>query len=219
MRAPLLFTALFVLAVSTQAGCAGLPPLSYSAKPIHGRVVDAAAGQPLDGVIIVAQWILDMGHLGEPRLQVLETVTDATGAYQFPGWGPKANPRYPVSSLQDEDPLLSFFTPGYAPLSVANTFSSNDAVRISEWDGKAIALKRFTGPDDEWIVSVRGLQSDLSWGHRMDWHLLPRMTLVLELERLRLENTPSAKRGINVSGISGLGITMDELRRFLEVQK
>ena len=218
MRTPIILTTLLVLAVATQAGCAGRP--FYSAQPIHGRVVDAATGQPLDGVIVVAQWILDViADGGQPRLQVLETVTDAAGAYHFPGWGPKVNSRFPFAELDLAAPRLCFFTPGYTPLSVANIFSSSDAVRVSEWDGKTIPLERFTGPDDEWIMSVLSLQSRLSWGGRMDWRLLPRMTLALELERLRLENTPSARRGVNISGILGLGITMDELRRFLEAQK
>jgi hypothetical protein len=207
--------------LATQAGCAGLPPLSYSAKSIQGRVVDAATGQPVAGVIVVAQWILTMPGTGAgPRLQVLEIVTDTTGAYQFPAWGPKVNPRYPLSRLVASDPLIDFFLPGYTPRSVVNNFSSTASLRASEWDGKTITLERFTGPDNEWVMTLMHLQNFLGWGDEMDWRLVPRMTLALELERLRLESSPVVqKRGMNLSGLYELGITLDDVRRFLEGQK
>ena len=70
-------------------------PDTYSAAPIHGWVVDAETKQPLEGVHVVAQWILQTGLLhGEhtSRLHIVETVTDPKGGYQLPRVGAKPRP-------------------------------------------------------------------------------------------------------------------------------
>jgi hypothetical protein len=63
---------------------------TYSAKDIHGQVVDDATGAPLDGVVIVAQWLLERSMVGDNNalLKVMETVSDKNGNYTFPAWGP-----------------------------------------------------------------------------------------------------------------------------------
>ncbi len=199
-------------------GWAALPPLTYSAKPIRGVVVDAQTGQPLEGVIIVAQWVLFVAPVGRgPRLQVLEAVTDAKGVYQFPAWGPKVNPRFPLSSLDTSDPDLSFFKPGYRPHGAANMYSSNDALRSSDWDGKTIKLEEFTGTDDEWAGMLHTVQAGLGWGDVMDWRLAPRMALALELERLSLAKKPI--RVSNIGGLYELNTTVEEVRRYVEGQQ
>ena len=213
-------TLALALVLVTQEGSAALPPLTYSAKPIRGVIVDAGSGQPLEGVIVVAQWVLFVAPVGRgPRLQVLETVTDAQGVYQFPGWGPKLNPRFPLSSLDRMDPDLTFFKPGYRPHGASNMYSSNDARRSSDWDGKTIKLEEFTGTDDEWAGMLHTVQSGLGWGDVMDWRLAPRIALALELERLNMEQTPIARRGANISGLYALNTTIEEVRRFLEGKK
>lgn len=200
------------------------PPLTYSAKPVRGVVVDATTGAPLEGVIVVAQWILFQGgpwyspdHVR--RLQVFETTTDSHGQYFIPGWGPKPNTLYPWSQLDTKDPEISFFKPGYTPHTVENRWQRHDAVRFSEWDGKTIKLEKFTGTPEEWARELSFLQTDLAWGWRqvMDWRSIPRMSLALELERLSL-----AQKKLKVSNISGLyafGTTIEEVREFLERQK
>ncbi len=199
------------------------PPLTYSAKPVRGVVVDAETGQPLDGVIVVAQWVLfaaGPGHGGHgPRLHVVEVLTDAEGRFYIPGWGPKPNPRYPFTGLLDRDPMLSFFKPGYRPLTVQNRWKRNEAVRFSEWDGKMIKFEKFRGTDEEWARALGFLQTTLAWGWRgvMEWRHLPRMVLAVELERLRLEQM---RVGIfDLSPLSSFDTTVEEVRRFLETQK
>ena len=59
MKRNLLFVLLLLIAISSLA-CA--TPLTYSAKEIHGQVADAETGQPIDGAIVVAQWVLS--HIG-----------------------------------------------------------------------------------------------------------------------------------------------------------
>lgn len=207
------------LAVLLAAEVEGPPPLTYSAKPGQGVVVDAQTGEPLGGVIVVAQWVLDQAGVGSyRRLHVFETTTDVTGNYVIPGWGPKRNPFYPCTRLRDQDPEMSFFKRGYTPHYVQNRWDRNGSMRFSEWDGKTIRLLRFTGTNDEWARKLSLLQTGLAWGWDVvDWRLMPRITLALELERLILEQKPL--KVSNLSPLSTLGTTIEEIRRFLEGQK
>src|SRR5258706_4245857 len=97
-------------------------PASYSGAEIRGRVVDAETKQPLEGVHVVAQWILATGlieaHHDTP-LQILETVTDAKGEYYLPPWGPKPRPFLAVLDW-GFDPILKFFKPRYRPNGKSN---------------------------------------------------------------------------------------------------
>src|SRR5437762_122484 len=92
---------------------AAAPPM-YLAKEIHGQVVDAATGQPIERAVIVAQWILFVGGIGHGGhnqvLHVAEVVTDKDGNYVIPGWGPK--PRLPLTELDNQDPKLLVFKSG-----------------------------------------------------------------------------------------------------------
>jgi len=53
----------------------------------------------------------------------------------------------------------------------------------------------------------------------MDWRRLPRMTLSLEVERLRLRDSAIAKRGLNISGLYALGTSIEEVSKFVEGHK
>jgi uncharacterized GH25 family protein len=68
---------------------------SYSAKPITAKVVDAVTGEPLEGVNVVAHWLMEdpQAGRGQGDLELMEAVTDKSGEFHFPGWGPKAIPR------------------------------------------------------------------------------------------------------------------------------
>lgn len=70
--------------------------LTFTAEAINGEVVDEETGQPLAGVIIVAKWTVDESLVGRNNdlLNVLETVTDKDGNYNFPTWGPKLIPLF-----------------------------------------------------------------------------------------------------------------------------
>ena len=204
------------------SACEGedLPPLFYSAKLIQGTVVDAATGQPLAGVIVVAQWVQSVAPAGTPhRLQVFETVTDAQGRYRFPAWGPKLNTRFPLGSFDFRAPALDFFLTGYGPDGRANEYPPREALLPSYWDGKTIQLKRFTGTDEQWAQTLSFLQTRLDWAPGMDWRRVPRITLALEVQHLRLSGSAIAKRGLNISGLYALGTTIDEVRKFPGDQK
>jgi hypothetical protein len=162
-------------------------------------VVDAETKKPLEGVHVVAQWILGTGIIhGEhvTRLQILETVTDAKGEYYFPSWGPK--PRPPLSVLEwGFDPILTFFKPGYHPDGRSNYSPPPDneaemSLRFSLFDSQTIALKRFNGTPLDWAIHLSGLQSSLGWGHdtgdvtrRVNeyWKLMPGIVLAIAEQR------------------------------------
>jgi hypothetical protein len=196
----------------------------YSAKEIRATVVDKETGRALEGVVVVAQWVLFVSGPGDgwhgPRLYVTEAVTDKEGKFYIPGWGPKPNPGYPSTGLTDRDPVLSLFKPRYWPLTLPNADARNDAVRHSRWDGKIIELEKYrgTGTEYEWAWLLYHLQLALGWGETMEWRRLPKMTLAIleELERiprkLRLEQPPFAVLG----GPESLGTTLEEVRRFVE---
>ncbi len=221
VSAVLLGLSLLLLTSSAVAG--EMPPPAYSALPIRGKVVDATTGQPLEGVIIVAQWILYEANVGgqnpRERLQVLETVTAPDGTYAFPGWGPKPNPLriYSIGSigvgfccfLTDRDPRLSYFKPGYQPLTLSNIkpIDIKPPVRTSDWDGKTIELEIFKGPVAEWERAIGFLQDGLDW-YKLDWRACPRMVLAIEEERVR-------NRFPHLGDLESLGTTKEEILREL----
>lgn len=214
----------FLLLLWTSSAMAGeMPPPAYSAQPIHGTVVDATTGKPLEGVIIVAQWVLYWTSVGgqnpHKRLQVLETVTAPDGTYALPAWGPKPNPLaidlahgYFCCFLTDRDPTLSFFKAGYRPLSLDNTrpIDIKPPVRTSDWDGRTIELEPFRGSPKEWADALAFFQADLAW-RNLDWRLYPRMALAIEGERVHLPG----RTGWKLGSLEDLGTTREEILRTL----
>jgi hypothetical protein len=102
------------------AGIFSSYPSQYSAEPIEGRVIDKDTGKPIEGVIVVAQWVLAKPPEGheEDQWQVFEAVTDSEGRYHIPGWGPL--PRPSNRWLTDYDPEIVLFMPGYWPYNFPN---------------------------------------------------------------------------------------------------
>jgi len=126
------------------------PPM-YSAKEIRGQVVDAETGQPIEGAVIVAQWILFVGGIGHgghnQTLHIAEVITDKNGNYFIPGWGPTLRP--PLTELDNLDPQILVFKSGYKHKALINEKDSDSSVRVSDWDGKTIELERFSGDTGE----------------------------------------------------------------------
>ena len=108
----------------------------HSAQEIRGRTIDAATGDPVAGVIVVAQWEpfqRGIGHAPGHRevLHVYETLTGADGRYVIPAWGPKPLPF--GATMEEVDPALLFFKPGYVPVSAMNSIAgplSSDAASL-----------------------------------------------------------------------------------------
>src|SRR5262245_53918221 len=190
-----------ILGLAPRAAYAG-PPASDSAAEIRGTVVDAETKRPLEGVHVVAQWILNTGlflHSShETRFHILETVSDLKGEYHFSAWGPR--PRPVLSRLEwGFDPILTFFKPGYRVLDRSNYSPPPDkeeerSVRISVWHGQTVYLQPFRDTLEEWVPQLQALQGRLAWANPTEdvppkvndyWKSFPRVVLaVIEQRRM-----------------------------------
>jgi len=137
--------------------------MSYRAEPIEAWVVDADTGQPINGVIVTANWQLEYGTLGgnvpAGQLMVMETVSDLDGRIYFPAWGPKtvtqifSNPLKSGPGIIDKDPHLLLFKPGYRWLGLENNLRTDfnrGSLRKSDWNGKTIKMQKFAGSPAEY---------------------------------------------------------------------
>jgi len=168
---------------------------TYSAEPIEAWVVDAETAQPIDGVVVTANWELEEGTVGGNRpagqIMVMETVTDDKGRFYFPAWGPKSTPvnfPQPLTSephLVTRDPHLLFFKSGYKWRGLENEFSGDynkGSLRKSDWNGKTIKMERFTGNLKEYakyldFFDPRFIREDCNWKE------VPKMVLAIDQQR------------------------------------
>lgn len=169
-------------------------PSTYSAEAIEAWVVDEDTGQPLEGVIVVANWELQALMEGRPvgQMMVMETVTDATGRFYFSSWGPK--PRWPLEGeLVDADPRLLLFKNGYKAKGLQNKVKSQyntGPIRRSDWNEKTIKLKKAEESDKMYIASLETVDDRLEFAffhHDCSWKKIPRMLITLDQEHKRLE--------------------------------
>jgi hypothetical protein len=156
-------------------------------------VVDAATGQPLAGVNVVAHWELNgpLENVPVGQLQVLETVTDENGEFTFPAWGPRL--RWPLYGfLSWADPEFVLFKRDYQWTVFRNQrFAYNTGPhRRSEWDGKTIRLKPYERSMEAYarnIEDFEGRRLDFAFSyHDCSWKHVPRMLATLHREKRRL---------------------------------
>jgi hypothetical protein len=184
LKRPLLVTGLagaVLLNESCMSAQDGFPPPAYSAKAIRAKVVDGATGQPLEGVVVVARWVLRRMWGDGPRMHIAETTTNGQGEFMIPGWGPK--PRPALMELHDKSPQLLLFKHGYVPVELRNgeskeefvgrfpnyrnmsatevnkwmTFEGHPGLGVQEafWDGLVIRLDLFSGTEERWFELLR----------------------------------------------------------------
>ena len=165
------------------------PPVYY-ARQIHGQVIDAQTGEPIERAIIVAQWILFHQGLGDSwhksRLRVVETVTDKNGYYTISG-SPMVR-IIPFTELDRYDPKLSVFKKGYRPSSFINKKDRNSPIRSSDWDGKILRLKLPTASIEKQAnklgIFFNGIYKG---GGKIEWRNFPRMLLAMYEETQRFK--------------------------------
>ena len=173
------------------------PPF-YWALPVHGQVIDADTGQPLEGVIVAAHWELrDTGWTGSPvgQVAVMEDVTDNKGAFSFRWWRPRLRWRF-WGLLRSDAPGLLFFKSGYKWESCSNQgvdyvyypFPSSDC------DETIMKLKEFHGNKKEYGEHLGSFDVSLSFAtggsaRDCEWKKIPRLLAALhrEQEQLRKE--------------------------------
>ncbi len=183
------------------SACAG--PVTYSAEPIEVQIVDAETMQPLEGAVVVAHWVLEGGihvdRIGD--LVILETVTDKTGRFNFPSWGPIRH--WKPSRLTNLDPEILIFKSGYESRRLINQ-ATKEAIegkafpaRRSDWHGKIIKMKKFSGTLEEYARHFESLNNDLEHiavdqPEECNWKKLPRTITAMANERKVLEG-----KGVN----------------------
>jgi len=182
--------------------------MTYSAEAIEAWVVDAETGQPIEGVVVTANWELETGTVGgnvpAGQIMVTETVTDKKGRFYFPAWGPRSTPlSFPVPLLKSEphlvnrDPHMLLFKSGYKWVGLENTPMINynkGSLRKSEWNGKTIKMEMFKGDPKEYGRHLTSLEISMGYAfyaENCEWKQTPRMLALLfsEADSLR-------KRGI-----------------------
>lgn len=200
---------LLALTVLPSQGCT----TSYSAEAIEAWVVDEDTGQAVEGVHVVAHWALHFGLEGgqEADLQILETVTDSSGRFFFPAWGPlRVPPELPWDArMQNFDPELIFFKSGYRSRTAFNDrngppySSAGPKLRRSLWNGKRIKLSKFQGTSEAYASMLGSILTGVSWG-KCGWTKLPRMALAIDREAKRIEPLVGAMRVGSIPTIADL---------------
>ena len=168
--------------------------------PITATVIDSETNQPIEGVVVVADWGLKGGLEGNNpvgHLAVMESVSDNAGKFHFPGWGPRFSIR---GQLRAEQPELLFFKGGYSYLHVGNEAAGRwHGMRVkSIVNGTRVKLEKFCGTPKEYVENVQRLESTLDsylFGDdkACPWKKIPRMIHALD-EQIQL--SPGYVQGI-----------------------
>jgi len=164
----------------------------YSAEPITTYVVDADTHEPIEGVVVVAAWVLEGGLEGgniKGVMTVMETVTDQSGSFHFAGWGPKSKPKYvrwvDDARLKSYAPTIFLFKSGYRIGEIANQSTAAEehdpSTHTSDWNRKAIPLKKFAGTLEQYAKDLGsddgGLRNTME--PRCTWTQIPLMIKAL----------------------------------------
>jgi hypothetical protein len=139
---------LFIMVV---ASCDWYGTRSFSADAITAYVVDADTGERIAGANVLASWVMKSGLENNTTsyAMVMEAVSDASGKFTFPAWGPKdVSGRGQITDLA---PLITIFKSGYKLGGGANRFDKPAPFHMrSDWDGKTFKLEKFVGAPDQY---------------------------------------------------------------------
>jgi len=138
----------------------------YTSAPIEAWVVDAETGAPIEGAVVTANWqlrgfTLDTGGSRNRQLEVMETTTDSTGKFRFPGFT-KIN--FGLDELGDEDPRILIFKPGYKYGGGKSSYPNGDGrgvKRVSQLIGKQFAMMKSDNDMHQRAKDLRALSTNL----------------------------------------------------------
>jgi hypothetical protein len=186
-----------LIAVGLSSSVCRAQSLTYSSKELHGQVVETETGQPVEGAVVVASWLLSPTMWGHEqyhkRLHIVETVTDAEGRFVIPAWGPKLLP--PLTELDETNPRLVVFKSSYKPAWRPNATLPSGPVLDADWNGKVIQLERFQGAIEAEARHVNAFYGELLRAHddlQWDWQHYPRAIVEISEAAQRLK-----KAGLN----------------------
>jgi hypothetical protein len=183
-----------VLLVVVATGLQACGDLYYTAAPIEAWVVDADTGAPIEGAVVTANWQLiafgfDTGGRKQGQLEVMETVSDKNGRFQFPGFT-KLN--LSGNALGEEDPQILIFKPGYRHIRATNQYpigeeESQGPRRRSSIIGQRLKMKKADANEKKYAFDLSSLGNDLAYVvERGGEKRVPRMIQALECENQRL---------------------------------
>jgi hypothetical protein len=142
----------------------------YSGQAITGTVVDASTGDPLEGVNVAMICEITGGLEGGVvlgYLAVKEAVTDKSGKFEIPQWGPVTLERsfFSVRKVRAGEPSVVFYKFGYESQTHSNYSyglmgEAPSPVR-SDWDRQTTKLAHFDGPLKDYVGHLR-MTLDLS---------------------------------------------------------
>lgn len=161
---------------------------TYSAESITATVVDADTKQPLEGVVVAAHWEMKGGLEGgnvEGEVMIMEAVTDSTGTFHFPAWGPKriyvglSNAR-----LTGDTPEMILFKSGYEIQLATNHATKENMYGVgshvsSDWNGNTIEMKKFVGTLEKYAYYVAGFFPGYAFAGHCGWQKIPMMLTAL----------------------------------------
>jgi hypothetical protein len=171
-------------------------PWFYMAEDIEGWVVDAHSGEPIEGVVVTANWELKRGTLGGDipcgQAHVDEAVTDPAGHFYFARWGPKIRPI--GCEIVFQDPQLLLFKSGYKFRRLQNAVRSvwnRGVVRRSQWNAKTVQLDLFEGTIGAYEDNFESFNRELEGiailqPEECFWRKLPKAIHAVHQERNRL---------------------------------
>jgi hypothetical protein len=175
--------------------CFMLMSCVHIAEPLEAWVVSAENGEPIEGVVVVANWQQKGGVEGGNdigQLMVLETVTDRKGRFAFPGWGPKI---LLTGDIKSDRPQLLLFKNGYQPMALSNFVVSDYGHSItlkSDWNGKMIKLKRTPSDVEGSLRDFRHFNDKLEIIIRdykaCDWKKIPNMLQEIHKQHLAFQS-------------------------------
>lgn len=182
-----------ILLLTCPAVCWSLPD-TYSAGPTWGTIVDAQTNQPISGALVLAMWDLQGGMETSQiaTLRIQETLTNADGQFLMPAWGPMKRPS--EGFLDTYDPALFVFKAGFLPERLLNNKVLSIGKRInlevhdSTWNGKAIGLKKYSGPLRPYSQRVGFIVGSLIHVFESEdcsWKTIPKTIRALEDESRR----------------------------------
>ena len=188
----------------------------YSAAEITGIVIDADTNLPLEGVHVVAQWVVRGGtNYGTTvgYMNVMETVTDHDGRFHFPQWGPR--PNLHLGEIRREAPALMLFKGGYRYAAKENAGSSSAAAPSSmksHWNEKTIAMERYGGTTPDYDAGYTALWTDLTFlrDHGY-WSAVPRFLCAVssEHESLSRHGVSTALYSLDAVRAAGLDCSIE----------
>jgi hypothetical protein len=176
------------------------PPF-YFAKSIDAQVVEKETGKPVDGVNVVAIWILENGFPeAGPRdiLKVEETFTDQKGKFHLDKWGPRFKF---VAYLNSYSPLLILYDNNHKIEVLENGGQTRKVVQESNLNHTTIQMKRNSSIKDR-ISSARHatnlLKMYLDLGNCDSWKGAQKMMLAIVNEGESLKKMGADMKDIDI---------------------